>query len=345
MKKIIYEKQKKPGVIYALAGRMELPVVDITNPAFYTEPDENLIKKLEADYLASEEKTAKIPAFIRGIMIRLVLGSSIIGRGLRAADGSYLSGITTYIMKLGPDNLGKGYSTNVDRAITGSLAGLSLRLRLQDMARFMADALLPLLAENPVSLHFLNIAGGPSMDTLNSLILLKKEHQEILKSRMIKIDILDMDSEGPGFAIKSLAELKKPGAPLAGLDIQARAVKFDWCNVGGLYKYIKENVPSNSVLAVSSEGGIFDYCPDDVLYANMKAIYDAAPPGTILAGTLTNTDNIAAAFNRTSRAKTIPRSIEEFASKAKGAGWELEKSSIRPLSVVVGLSKGRRLEG
>jgi hypothetical protein len=280
---------------------------------------------------------------LRGILIRLVLGSSIVGRGLRAANGAYLSGMTTYIMKLGPDNLGKGYSTNVDKAIAGSLAGLSLRLRLQDMARFMADALLPLIENNIVPLHFLNIAGGPSMDTLNTLILLNKEHPKTLKNRMIKINILDMDSEGPGFAINSLAELQKPGAPLAGLDIQARATGFDWCNTAMLYKYIKENVPGNCVLAVSSEGGMFDYCPDDVLYANMKAIHGATGPDTIFAGTLTNTDNIAAAFNRTSRAKTIPRSIDEFSIKAKGAGWLLEKSSVRPLSVVVGM-KSRGLE-
>jgi hypothetical protein len=41
---------------------------------------------------------------------------------------------------------------------------LAVRLRLQDMARLTADALVPPLAANPhVTLQLLNIAGGPAI--------------------------------------------------------------------------------------------------------------------------------------------------------------------------------------
>ena len=47
----------------------------------------------------------------------------------------------TYLLKLGPKMLGEAYSTPVDRKIAATLPALGVRLRVQDMARLMADAL------------------------------------------------------------------------------------------------------------------------------------------------------------------------------------------------------------
>ncbi len=335
--KVIAEKEKKPGVTYVVAANgLELPVIDITHPEFYVKPDEEQLRALEKEYLANEKKTAKIPGFLRNIIISLMLKSSIIGRGLLASNGTFLSGMNTYILKLAPGMLGKGYAKNLDRIMVKSLAGMSIRLRLQDMARFMADALAPLLEKNPSApLHFVNIAGGPSMDSINTLILLNKEKPGTLLGREVKIHILDMDTEGPAFAVDALKALQSDGAALNGLKAEALVTRYDWSDAAALGQYIRANVPEDALTAVSSEGGLFDYCADDILFADMKAIYGATPANTILAGTLTRGDGTGRTMNKTSGALTISRGVEEFSVKAFNTGWAVEKSVARPLSIVM----------
>ena len=60
-----------------------------------------------------------------------------------ARRGAILSGLTTYLLKLGPDNLGDAYAKPIDRRIAASVPTMAVRLRLQDMATLLADALAP----------------------------------------------------------------------------------------------------------------------------------------------------------------------------------------------------------
>jgi hypothetical protein len=64
-------------------------------------------------------------------------------------------------LKVGPDNLGTEASP-LDRRIAASFPALVTRLRLQDMARLLADGLWPALAarRQPL-LALVNIGGGP----------------------------------------------------------------------------------------------------------------------------------------------------------------------------------------
>jgi hypothetical protein len=163
------ERQKKPGVHYAVTtDGVELPVVDTTHPAFSLSMTEAEQRALVDRYLKEGAPFAKLPSFLRLALLRFFLRGSILARGIHRSRGTFLSGMSTYLLKLGPDNLGSAYSKPIDRRIAESLPATSVRLRLQDMARLMADVLAPPLREHAQTpLHLLNIAGGPAMDSLS----------------------------------------------------------------------------------------------------------------------------------------------------------------------------------
>jgi hypothetical protein len=107
--------------------------------------------------------------------------------------------------------LGSSYTKPVDRRIAAALPALGVRLRLQDVAQLMTDTLLPILfSDRGRALHFINIAGGPGIDSLNSLILLGKR-PGILADRQVSVDVLDPDDAGPAFGQSALAALSEEG--------------------------------------------------------------------------------------------------------------------------------------
>jgi hypothetical protein len=82
------------------------------------------------------------------------------------------------------------------------------------MAQLMADILFPaLLTEPRRALHFINIAGGPAIDSLNALLLLQKKDPVILARRETTIHVLDQDNMGPEFGAAALASLSQEAAP------------------------------------------------------------------------------------------------------------------------------------
>ena len=105
----IPETKKKPGVCYAPTDDgVELPVIDITHPAFALElSGEDLAKRTEA-YIREQDRWERFPSFLRAVVARYFQKHSILARGGTGADGALLSGMSTYLMKLGPDNLAQG---------------------------------------------------------------------------------------------------------------------------------------------------------------------------------------------------------------------------------------------
>jgi len=97
------------------------------------------------------------------------------------------------------------------------------------MARLMAGALAPALsADTRRPLHLMNIAGGPAIDSLNTLIVLRKESPGILAARQVFINVLDVDDAGPAFGKAALAALSVEGAPLHGVRVVFRHAHYDW---------------------------------------------------------------------------------------------------------------------
>ena len=327
------EHNKKPGVCYAVTDDgLELPVVDVTHPAFGAALSEERLQALANHFLEEQRRFAKLPRWIRRVLLRFFMRGSRIGRGLRRADGHFLDGMTTYLFKLGPKNLGS-YAVPVDRRILMSLPAVSVRLRLADMARLLADGLAPRLAANASRpLYFVNIAGGPAIDSLNALITLGRERADLLAIRLITVHVLDADQNGPAFGARALQALQAPGAPLAGLGIVFDHSRYDWRDVSGLTPVLDDAKRAGAQLVVSSEGGLFEYGSDDDIVANLRALRQGADDDVFVVGSVTRDDEIIQTLKLTSTAATQPRGLTVFTALVANAGWQVTRSIARPLS-------------
>jgi hypothetical protein len=83
----------------------ELPVIDITNPAFAVADDANAIGALRSQYLDAERGRARMPGPLMGGLLWLAAGRSLAVRALIEPEASFLSGVSTYVLKLGAPNL------------------------------------------------------------------------------------------------------------------------------------------------------------------------------------------------------------------------------------------------
>jgi hypothetical protein len=319
VKKLILEKNKKSGVYYAITeDGIELPIVDITHPAFALHLTEAELADLYDRYVRKIQKRG----FLQRHLFQFFLKRSILGRGIMGALGGFLAGMNTYLLKIGADNLGS-FANQIDREIAEALPSVSLRLRLQDMAHLLADALLPLLQAKPEQeLHLLNIAGGPAMDSLNALILIPNV---CLMGRKIVIHVLDGDTAGPLFGQRALQALQSEGAPLAGLDIEFHHFPYDWAKTSDLQTLI-DTIPSSAILAASSEGGLFEYGSDAEIISNLQEL---RPRLTAIVGSISRKDRQTPILHLMA---VRPRELEGFKNLALQGGWTLARILHGPIS-------------
>jgi hypothetical protein len=327
------EPNKRPGVYYAVTcDGVELPVVDVTHPAFALSLTDSDQKTQVDDFLRQGLPLAFLPKPLREIVLRFLLRESILAQGIQQARSTFMSGMQTYLLKLGPQMLGSAYTKPIDRQIASALPSFCVRLRLQDMAQLMADILLPRLRSSPGrSLRFINIAGGPAMDSLNALILLNRQEPGILEHRAISIDVLDLEDAGPAFGASALAALSQQGAPLHGLCIKLHHIPYDWTRTEELRKQLSE-APANDPLTVcSSEGGLFEYGSDEDIASNLKVLR-AQPQVAAVVGSVTRADEPVQLLRKTTTAKTRPRGLAVFSPLAQSAGWKITRTIERPFS-------------
>src|SRR5262245_58288244 len=170
-----------------------LPLVDVTSPAFAIAPSAEELASMQAQYVRESTQGQSVPPEVMA-----ALGRSRLGRGLIAARGTFLTGLNTYLLKLGPGNLPADCEP-IDHRIAASFPAITSRLRLQDMAALLSAGLGQFLAEDVERpLHFINIAGGPGADSWNALLRLRQENAEFSK-REIVVSVMDVDDEGPTF--------------------------------------------------------------------------------------------------------------------------------------------------
>ncbi len=327
------EYNKRPGVCYAVTNDgLELPVVDVTHPAFTPTLSDEQMQALITRFLDEQRRFARMPSWLRSGLMRFFLRGSRIGRGLRRAEGTFLDGMTTYLFKIGPKNLGS-YAVPVDQRILMSLPAVSVRLRLPDMARLLADGLVSRLAVDARRpLHFLNVAGGPAIDSLNALILLQREAPALLRERRIVVRVLDGDENGPAFGARALAALQSAQAPLGGLDITFEHLAYDWTQPSGLIPALDAATSEHALLVVSSEGGLFEYGSDADILANLRALAAHGDAGVYVVGSVTRDDEVIQTLKLTSTAATKPRGLPSFSALVAQAGWSVVRSIARPLS-------------
>lgn len=206
----------------------DLPVVDLTHPAFAVPDDPAGFEALKAEYVWFTNRQRRTPQFVVNAFLWLAALNSPLCRSFARPEKSFLGGLSTYIMKLGPKNLVPPVNSVFDRYICSTSPVRSLLLRLKQTATLTAECLEPLLAADPGSpLVMLNIGGGPAADSFNALILLVRRSPSLL-DRPIRIIVLDGDPQGPEFGKSALAALQTDGQPLAGLDISLEHLTYNW---------------------------------------------------------------------------------------------------------------------
>ena len=339
----IPEKNKKAGVCYAITDDgLELPVIDVTNPVFEVSLKESELNTQLQQFIQDAKGPERIPPFLRGLMFAFMRRRSVIMRGLMGANGTFMSGMNTYMLKLGPDNLNQSFFSGIDRMIAGSPAGLFIRLRLQDIVHLLVEALIPILDSRPnATLRLLSIGGGPAIDSLNALMVMQKNRPDLLAGRKIFIHSLDLDTFGPNFGGRALTSLQAESSPLHGLDIDFTHINYNWSDSDTLCQHIK-SLDGENIFAASSEGALFEYGSDNDISGNLQALFDVTPADTVVAGSVTRADELGLSLNGHglgSRAALQFRGLEAFTALALRAGWKIGKSIDRPLSHDVLLKK------
>jgi hypothetical protein len=323
----IPERHKRPGVCYAVTiDGIELPVIDLTHPAFGGLPDQAALDRATRDYLEMVASQERMPPPIRRAMMWLLSRRSRLVRAVRETGGSYLSGLDTYMVKLGPENLGAGYANRIDRAVASGLPSVSARFRLRNAASLIAEALVPALEARPGAvLRMVNIAGGPAMDSVNALLFVRRDYPGLLEGRTVRIRVLDVDEAGPAFGARALEALTATGAPLAGLQATIEHCRYDWTDCESLRGCCGDL--DDAVVACSSEGGLFEYGNDAVVTANLEALRRLVTAGTRLAGSVTKEGPLTRTLDRARLPRvTYPRTLESFTAVAARGGWEIDRA-------------------
>jgi hypothetical protein len=207
------------------------------------------------------------------------------------------------------------------------------------MAETLAAGLRPLLEAQPGRpLFLINIAGGPSMDSLNALILLYKEKPSLFTERSVQIHILDLEIDGPRFAAEALAALQRQGGPLHGLKALVQVLTYNWRNPVPMGELLKA-LPPDALVAASSEGGLFDYGHDQAVLANLRTLRACSPADTFMAASISRPDDAAGMYRSAPIANLVLRSLEDLGNLAAQAGWTITGSRSRPMNFVVGLKR------
>jgi hypothetical protein len=337
----IPEKNKKPGVCYAVTNEgVELPVIDVTHKEFALNLSPEELAARHRKFMGDVNRKIWMPRFLYRQLLRFLLRKSVLMQGIRKASDRFLSGMNTYLLKIGPGNLGEGYIGRGDRQIAGSYPVLAVRLRLQETARMIAEGFTGPLSSRPAApLHLFNIGGGHAADSLNSLIVAKAADARLLEGRRIFIHVLDLEADAPDFGRRSLAALLAPGAPLHGLDVAFSHVRYNWGETGVLRAAIAGLEAGDKVVTLSTEGALFEYGSDGDILSNLALIREATPGDSTITGSVTR---VRAEFRNHYGATRIPvvhRGLPRFSALVRQAGWAVEKAAEGPFSDVVRLAR------
>ncbi len=318
---------------------LEVPVIDVTHAAFRLELGKEEVGAEMERAVATVQRHAAMPAAEQHEHIQMLARGSYLAPRIAAAQGTVLSGMSTYLLKLGPDNLG-GWASPLDRTIAGSMPCLSCRVRLQNMARLIAEGLTQSLEARPgAPLALLNIAGGPGMDSLNALIVLRNENPKLLENREIEIRILDIDDAGPRFGSRALAALAADAGPLSGLPVRFQHIRYDWCQSARLGPLVAELGERAGIVAGSSEGGLLDYGSDEQILANLRELGARTPDEAFFVGSVSRGDGKARILNEAGRAAIHLRLLKDFSALVAAAGWRVTRVAESPLSWELVLGK------
>jgi hypothetical protein len=322
------------GIAYAktLEG-FDLPVIDLTHPRFAVPTDPAAVRDLYDAFIENELQRQRIPSFILRLMLQAAARKSRLVRALFGSDTGFLDGLSTYVMKLGTGNMVPPYDTSIDRRLAASPHIVLLRLRMQQVAHMIADGLAEDLAGagGAAPLYLINIGGGPALDSINALILLRRARPDLLK-RPIAIEVLDASRDGAFFGANALTALQADQGPLAGLDIAMRHHDYDWDRTAPLGSLVERLVSAGAIIAASSEGALFEYGSDQAIVANLKALRANGAGARLVAGSVTAADDIRRRMIAATRFNLVPRGLAGFAPLVAQGGFCVARTETVLLS-------------
>jgi len=298
-------------------GGRQLPVLDVTHPAFALEVDRSELEE------AAESMRGESRFFLGAV------GSARPAAGTATAAPRKVrttSGMATYVAKLGNQ---RGWSRFFlwMRPVSGALLAETLRLRAHALPRLLAAGMVPALADRPdAPLDLVNIAGGAASDSLNALILLARDRPFLLAGRTVRIHVLDLDAAGPHFAVRSLEALRAPGAPLQRVEATLEHVPYDWNRPAELARYLEAWRACDPVMAGSSEGGLLDYGSDEAVVENLRVLRAGVPSRFVLACSAWRDDELTRAMSaaRACDRSLRPHTHDSLRALADRAEWSVQ---------------------
>jgi hypothetical protein len=304
-------------------------VIDVTNPHFTVPGDSVAVQRARDAFIVEERQWRHVPQFVMRIMLRALARKSRLVRALFHSDSGYLDSLSTYVLKLGPDDLVPPYDSPTDRKVASSHV-LLMRLRMQQVAHLLAEGLAEDLATaGPAApLHLINIGGGPALDSINALIVLRNARPKLL-NRPIAVEVLDANADGAFFGANALAAMKADQGPLAGLDIAMHQHDYNWDQPALLEGLVAKLVSSGAVIAASSEG---EYGSDETIVANLKVLHAGGVGARLVVGSVTVGDDLRRRMIARMGFKLYPRGIAGFAPLAAAAGFRVVKAEQASLS-------------
>lgn len=319
------------AIVFATtADGLRLPVIDVTHPAFAIADDPASIAARRDAFLAWDRRNRRIPTSVTRLLMWLAAHRSLLLRRILASDNGYLDSITTYMLKLGADHLPPRFDGPVDRKVAAAPHMALVRLRMQQIARLLADALVAPLADAPdAPLHLINIAGGPALDSSNALIMLARGRPTLIQ-RPIAIHVFDARQDGPAFGARALFALTAPEAPLHGVEVEFQHHAYDWNDTAPLARLVAGVGADGAIMAASSEGGLFEYGTDDAVVANLTALARAGVP--IVAGSVTSSSKLRKRMIAQTSFRLFARGLEGFAPLAERSGYAIAESRTAVMS-------------
>jgi hypothetical protein len=323
---------------------IELPVLDITHPQFVSSIDEDHLDEVSKASIQRMLAMGQMSDAQKRTYYEQLLKSYIFGPVFVSDPGAnFMSGMSTYVYKLGPNLIGGGPDREFDRSASMDIGSVAVRMRIRDLCRLQADAVIPQLESSPQKdLCFINIAGGAASDSINTLILILKENPTLVRSRKIEIHVLDIDTVGPHFALGCIEALKAPAHHFHGLDIAFHHVPHDWQDTDGLIPLLSNK--KDWIVMCTSEGGLFEYGGDEEIIRNLNVLYDHSPAGMRVAGTIVHEPNkvhaTVPALAKASNAGLQFLGVSGLTGLLEKTGWGLERvQEQNPIYAVFTLKK------
>ena len=133
----------------------QLPIIDLTHPRFFVPDDPAAVAALHARVRGQERSTRRLPRFLLRWLMRRSMAQSRLMQALFHPNADFLDGLSTYVMKLGASNLVPPFDNPADRRFAAAPHLTLMRLRMQQVARLLADGLVQGLSSRPdAPLHF-----------------------------------------------------------------------------------------------------------------------------------------------------------------------------------------------